>query len=374
MHYHNLVVVGQERPEIKSSEGEKLCGVCFGKKAKMAEILLGDDDKDDDPSSESSSSVMDASESEEAHLDRRFEEKVSRRLGAGPDGGHQARGRPRVSVGFGSSGWFDRGGIRRLTRDPGRGVPGQDGTSQEDSRGRDPHSFSTAQRAVAMMALSEDEKSRAFWRPGLWTRTCRRACTTWGSPLWPCWPPLRSDGLGLDADVRPKDAIRLAAGSRRARGCPFRMSWTRRPRCRRSRSRSRRWTCCCIGRSLRRPSTSLRMGKPSFEDFCEQMDQGEFRAMALRHFGSRNEDEEAETDQAKIMLMINHFIFARYRYPHRKVLDGVTPFVAIEYLNYICSKHVSLHRPSLKLIMNYEFQMRKEVMEEVNQGSTLVRL
>ncbi|CAK9053652.1 Uncharacterized protein SCF082_LOCUS29213 [Durusdinium trenchii] len=94
--------------------------------------------------------------------------------------------------------------------------------------------------------------------------------------------------------------------------------------------------------------------------------------MALRHFGSRNEDEEAETDQAKIMLMINHFIFARYRYPHRKVLDGVTPFVAIEYLNYICSKHVSLHRPSLKLIMNYEFQMRKEVMEEVNQGSTLI--
>ena len=59
-----------------------------------------------------------------------------------------------------------------------------------------------------------------------------------------------------------------------------------------------------------------------------------------------------------------------------------------EYLNHICSKHVSqlesqnvdgvmLHRPSLKLIMNYEFQMRKEVMEEVNfqvnQGSTLVQ-
>lgn len=58
--------------------------------------------------------------------------------------------------------------------------------------------------------------------------------------------------------------------------------------------------------------------------------------------------------------------------------------MAIEYLNYICSKHVSqlesqnvdgvmLHRPSLKLIMNYEFQMRKEAMEEVNQGSTLVQ-
>ena len=76
------------------------------------------------------------------------------------------------------------------------------------------------------------------------------------------------------------------------------------------------------------------------------MDQGEFRAMALRHFGSRNEDEEAETGnllmaksgqvkikkarvetnnpgnmeefRTKIMLMTNHFIFARFRYPHTR--------------------------------------------------------
>ena len=64
VHYHNYVVVGQERPEIRAEEGEKLCGVCFGVKAKMAEILLQGEGKDDDPSSESSSSVMEASESE----------------------------------------------------------------------------------------------------------------------------------------------------------------------------------------------------------------------------------------------------------------------------------------------------------------------
>ena len=29
----------------------------------------------------------------------------------------------------------------------------------------------------------------------------------------------------------------------------------------------------------------------SFEDVCEQVDNGEFRPMGLRHFGSRNEDE-----------------------------------------------------------------------------------
>ena len=64
VHYHNYVVVGEERPEIRAEEGEKLCGVCFGAKAKMAEILLEGEGKDNEPSSESSSSVMEASESE----------------------------------------------------------------------------------------------------------------------------------------------------------------------------------------------------------------------------------------------------------------------------------------------------------------------
>ena len=148
-------------------------------------------------------------------------------------------------------------------------------------------------------------------------------------------------------------------------------------------------------------------GKPSFEDLCEQIDGGEFRAMALRHFGSRAEEDEAETGnlqvgktgqvrikksrvetsepanmedfRSKITLVVNHLIFARFRYPHKQVLDGISLFTSIEYLNYICSKNVAqlesvtiddvpLHRPSLKLIMSYEFQMRKEAVDEVNKG------
>ena len=81
--------------------------------------------------------------------------------------------------------------------------------------------------------------------------------------------------------------------------------------------------------------------------------------------------------------MINHLIFARFRYPHKASLDEATPFAAIEYLNYICSKNVAqlealvvedvaLHRPSLKLIMSYEFQMRKEAVDMVNRGTTWV--
>ena len=62
--YHNFVVVGQERPEVTALEGEKLCGVCFGTKAKMAEILRGNDGEEEGATSESSSSVMDSSENE----------------------------------------------------------------------------------------------------------------------------------------------------------------------------------------------------------------------------------------------------------------------------------------------------------------------
>ena len=152
-------------------------------------------------------------------------------------------------------------------------------------------------------------------------------------------------------------------------------------------------------------------GKPSFEDICEQLDAGEFRAMALRHFGSRSEEDEAETGslhlgkagqvkikksrvetsnpmnmeefRSKINLMINHLIFARFRYPHKASLADITPCTAIEYLNYICSKNVaqleattvddiSLHRPSLKLILSYECQMRKEVVDMVNRGDNWV--
>ena len=152
-------------------------------------------------------------------------------------------------------------------------------------------------------------------------------------------------------------------------------------------------------------------GKPSFEDLCEQIDSGELRPMALRHFGSRNEDDEAETGnihvgktgvlkikkakvetsspsnmeefRSKIMLMINHFIFARFRYPSKEILKDINPFVAMEYLNYICSKDVAqlesqtvdgvtLHRPSLKLIINYEYQMRKEAVDEINKGMDFV--
>ena len=80
--------------------------------------------------------------------------------------------------------------------------------------------------------------------------------------------------------------------------------------------------------------------KNSLEDLFEQIDAGEFRPMALRHFGSRADDEIAEVGnlqlgkagqvkikksrvetappgtleelRAKVVLMANHYLFAKF--------------------------------------------------------------
>ena len=151
-------------------------------------------------------------------------------------------------------------------------------------------------------------------------------------------------------------------------------------------------------------------GRSSFEDLCEQLDAGELRPMALRHFGSRADDEEAEVGalqlgksgqvrikrnkietavptngeelRLKITLMGNHWLFAKFRYPNKPSLQGLTPFVFMEFTNYLMGKHVAqmeaqtidgitLHRPSTKLLVNYEYQMRKEVVENYNNGTSM---
>ena len=153
--------------------------------------------------------------------------------------------------------------------------------------------------------------------------------------------------------------------------------------------------------------------KASFEDLCEQLDGGELRAMSLRHFGSKADDEEVEAGtlqlgksgqvkirrsrietpapsnleefRTKITLMANHYIFARLRYSNKGMLNDVNPFTFLDYVGYLTGKHVAqmetqtidgvvLHRPSLKLIINYDHQMRKEVVEQMNAGRPMAEL
>lgn len=150
--------------------------------------------------------------------------------------------------------------------------------------------------------------------------------------------------------------------------------------------------------------------KASFEDLCEQLDAGELRAMSLRHFGSKADDEEVEAGtlqlgksgqvkirkskvetaapgnleelRSKIILMANHFIFAKLRYSNKGILANISPFTFLDYLGYLTGKYVaqmetqrvdgiSLHRPSIKLLINYDHQMRKEVIEQMNEGKDM---
>lgn len=147
--------------------------------------------------------------------------------------------------------------------------------------------------------------------------------------------------------------------------------------------------------------------KVSLEDIFEQVDAGELRPMALRHFGSKADDEEAEIGnlqlgkagqvkirksrvetaapgtleelRAKVVLMANHFLFVKFRYPNKEAYKSLNPFTFLDYLGYLTGKHVAqmetqtvdgvtLHKPSVKLLLNYEYQMRKEVIDKVNEG------
>ena len=86
--------------------------------------------------------------------------------------------------------------------------------------------------------------------------------------------------------------------------------------------------------------------------------------------------------RAKITLMANHFIFARLRYSNKGMLADINPFTFLDYVGYLTGNHVAqmetqtvdgitLRKPSIKLITNYEHQMRKEVIEQMNLGKSM---
>ena len=84
--------------------------------------------------------------------------------------------------------------------------------------------------------------------------------------------------------------------------------------------------------------------------------------------------------RSKVVLMANHFLFVKFRYPNKEAYKSLNPFTFLDYLGYLTGKHVAqmetqtvdgvtLHKPSVKLLLNYEYQMRKEVVDKVNEGS-----
>ena len=133
--------------------------------------------------------------------------------------------------------------------------------------------------------------------------------------------------------------------------------------------------------------------------------------MSLRHFGSKADDEDMESEtlqlgksgqvkirrsrietappnnleelRSKITLMANHFIFAKFRYSNKGILAGINPFTFLDYLGYLTGNYVArlesqtvdgitLHKPLVKLITSYDYQMRKELVEQMNMGKRMV--
>ena len=114
--------------------------------------------------------------------------------------------------------------------------------------------------------------------------------------------------------------------------------------------------------------------RSSMEDLFEQIDLGELRPMSLRHFGSKADDEDAEVGslqlgkagqikirksrmetaapctmedlRAKMVLMANHYLFAKFRYPNKTLLQKLTPFTFLDYMGYLTGKHVKIHKHS----------------------------
>ena len=103
---------------------------------------------------------------------------------------------------------------------------------------------------------------------------------------------LAKDGLGLDTDVRPKDAIRLAALYLAWQSAGKRISIQDEMDAEAAVQKIPK-NVPPVDLQLYRKEFEKKFyklkdgecpGKPSFEDIYEQLDQGEFRAMALQSF------------------------------------------------------------------------------------------
>ena len=119
---------------------------------------------------------------------------------------------------------------------------------------------------------------------------------------------LAKDSLGLDVTVRARDAIKLASLYLAWQSASKRINAQNEMDAEAVANKTPK-TVPPVEMQLFRAEFEKRYyklkdaecpGKQSFEDVCEQVDNGEFRPMGLRHFGSRNEDEEAESGSLQL--------------------------------------------------------------------------
>lgn len=136
----------------------------------------------------------------------------------------------------------------------------------------------------------------------------------------------------------------------------------------------------------------------------DQIDNGEWKAMMLTQYLSRD-DAEAEnwgatidssgnikvkrgyTDgpkprnteelRARVKLVGHTYIMAMLKYPHKRTLQGISPTTFQKYIDHLLGEHVwglrskdengqVLAQPSWDILLSYEYQIRKKMVKQMN--------
>ena len=147
----------------------------------------------------------------------------------------------------------------------------------------------------------------------------------------------------------------------------------------------------------------------TLEQLSEQIDAGEFRTMALVQFMSRDDQDSepmgavlgkdgtvkvkrgygevkppktGEELRQRLKLLGHSYLFMMLKYPNRPTLRDNNPNLWHKYSDYLLGEHVLALKaknargeivatPSLELVLNYEYQVRKLMVRAMNEGKPI---
>ena len=147
----------------------------------------------------------------------------------------------------------------------------------------------------------------------------------------------------------------------------------------------------------------------TLEQLSEQIDAGEFRTMALVQFMSRDDQDSeplgatfgkdgtikvkrgygevkppksGEELRQRLKLLGHSYMFMMLKYPNRPTLRDNNPNLWHKYSDYLLGEHVLALKaknargeivatPSLELVLNYEYQVRKLMVRAMNEGKAI---
>ena len=144
----------------------------------------------------------------------------------------------------------------------------------------------------------------------------------------------------------------------------------------------------------------------SLELICDQVENGEFKTMMLVQFlskedaevdpmgaiidksgavkikkgyGETKEPKSSEEVRQRMKVLAHTYIMAGLKYPQRAVFAGLEPQDFLHYIDYLMGDQVMnlksedekgsvVSTPTLKLVLSYEHQIRKEMVKKMNSG------